>query len=124
MRGTPFGRREGWRAWGGTQPQKWKCTRLLNATPYELETVIMRVQLTDTHRSEVTAKKSFSESLYVGNEFVQGYHDRKSLEHQYEEGGGDKAADAQCQSLVGETIKRHPCTYVHERSNVEQQIYY
>jgi hypothetical protein len=72
----------------------------------------------------MTAEKSFPKSLYVGYELVQGYHDRESLEQQDEYSGGDKAADAQCQSFVGEAIKGHPCTYVHERSNVEQQIYY
>lgn len=72
----------------------------------------------------MTAEKGFPEGLHVGYEFVQGYYDREPLEYQNEESGEDKAADAQCQSLVGEAIKGHPCTYVHERSNVEQQIDY
>ena len=43
-----------------------------------------RARLTYTNRSEMTAKKRFPESFDVGYEFVQGYHDRESLEHQDE----------------------------------------
>ena len=88
------------------------------------QTTATRTRLTDTNRSKMAAEKGFPESLHVGYKFVQGYHDRESLEHQDEESGEDKAADTQCQSLVAEAIKGHPCTYVHKGSNVEQQVYY
>lgn len=68
----------------------------------------------------MATEDSLSNSLYVGYELVQHDHDGEPPQQQYQDGDHDESPHTQFQRCVGEAIEGHPCTHVHEGSDVEE----
>jgi hypothetical protein len=76
----------------------------------------------DANRPEVPGEYRFPEGLHVRDPSVEGHHDRQAPEDEYEDTDDDKPPGGDAESRVVEFGKGHPCAYVDERGDVEEEV--